>query len=184
MTKFYKLYSLLLLIGAFTIASGTAFAQGTTGFDPAKIRAGVGLNYATEISTVGLTFTGIYEIDETWEGAFAYNYFFEQDYLKWSVFDFDGHYIFHEVNSELNVYGLAGLSITRWSVNMPAETVSYYGQTFTTPGYSASDSNFGFNLGVGANYVLTELLNVAPELRYTFKEGGYLRVGATLQYKF
>lgn len=36
MTKLYQLYSLLLLIGAFTMASGTASAQGseTTGFAP------------------------------------------------------------------------------------------------------------------------------------------------------
>ena len=165
----------------FILFASSSYAQG---FDPGKIRAGLGLTYATEISTAGLTLTGVYEIDETWEGAFAYNYFFEQDYVKWSVFDFDGHYIFHEVSPELNVYGLAGLSFTSWSLDVPPSTFSYGEMSMTMPGFSDSGANIGLNLGVGANYSLNEVLNVAPELRYTVAEGGYLRIGATLQYKF
>lgn len=171
----------ILIILSFLLYANSSLAQG---FDPANIRAGAGLTYATEIGTVGLTFTGIYEIDETWEGAFAYNHFFEKDYVQWSVFDFDGHYLFHEVSPELNVYGLAGLSITRWSIDMPPTTITYFGQTTTIPGQRKSDSDFGLNLGIGANYSLTEVLNIAPELRYTVRDGGYLRIGATAQYKF
>jgi hypothetical protein len=171
----------IFILFAFILYVSSSYAQG---FDPAKVRVGAGLAYATEISTAGLTLTGIYEIDETWEGAFAYNHFFEKDYVKWSVFDFDGHYIFHEANSALNVYGLAGLSITRWSIDMPSTTTDTPFGPMTVPGYTDSDSNFGLNLGVGANYSLTDLLNVAPELRYTITNGGYLRIGATVQYKF
>lgn len=172
----------ILIILAFMLYAGSSFAQG---FDPANIRAGAGLTYATEIGTIGLTLTGVYEIDQTWEGAFGFNYFFETNNVQWSVFDFDGHYLFHEVSPELNVYGLAGLSITRWSVEIPGiTTTSGWGPSFTTDPITDSGSDFGFNLGVGANYSLNEVLNIAPELRYTVREGGYLRIGATAQYKF
>lgn len=156
-------------------------------FNPANIRLGGGLSYASRVSNAGLTLTGVYEVNRQWEGALSYSYFFEKNYTRWSAFDIDGHYIFHEVSNQLNVYGLGGLSIARVAVIAPE--MSYTnpmtgGEVVVSPEQTISNSYAGLNLGVGANYALTDVLNIAPELRYTIMSGGYLRIGATLQYKF
>lgn len=169
--------------GIFTILAIMLFIGGSyaqSGFNTGNLRAGAGLNYASEISTVGLTFAGVYEVTPEWEASIQFTHFFENNFVKWSVFDFDGHYVFHQASENLSLYGLAGLAITRFSISIPEQ--SYMGMVI--PGSTYSDSNLGLNLGLGANLGLTEVLNLAPELRYTVREGGYLRVGATLQYMF
>ena len=167
----FTLLALLLFIGS-------SYAQ--NGFHSGNLRLGAGFNYASEISTAGFTLAGVYEIAPEWEGAIQFTHFFERDYVKWSVVDFDGHYIFHQVNPQLNVYGLAGVSLTRYSVTIPEQ--SFWGMVI--PESKSSDSNLGLNVGLGANLGLTSLLNLAPELRYTLRDGGYVRIGGTLQYMF
>ncbi len=168
----------IFILFALLLIAGSSFAQ--SGFNSENLRIGAGFNYASEISTAGLSLTGIYEFSPQLEGSVQFTHFFEKDYVKWSVFDFDGHYIFHSVNPTFNVYGLAGLAITRYTLTIPAQ--SFWGVEI--PETSDSGSNIGLNLGVGANLGLTEQLNLAPELRYTITDGGYVRFGATLQYMF
>lgn len=163
----------------------SSYAQ--SGFDPANLRVGAGLSYATGISNAGLSLAGVYEVNKQWEGALGYSYFFEKNFVKLSVLDFDGHYIFHNEGDQLNIYGLGGLSITRIAMVVPeiASINPMTGEKFVmSPEQTDSNSYAGLNLGVGANYSLTDVLNIAPELRYTIMRGGYLRLGATLQYKF
>jgi len=54
----------------------------------------------------------------------------------------------------------------------------------STPEVSESGTETGLNLGVGANYKLSDKLNLAPEIRYTIMNGSYLRIGASVQYFF
>jgi len=76
-----------------------------------KFLIGAGLNYATDISNIGLSVDGTYLINEDWEAAAGFTYFFEKNYVNWSMLDFDGHYVFHN-NNGLIAYGLAGLNVT------------------------------------------------------------------------
>jgi len=167
--------SILLLVAV--VLSCNVFAQS---FDSSKIRAGAGLVYATEIGNIGINFNGVYAFNDTWEGAFGYSHIFEKDNTTWNIFDFDAHYVFHKQDDKLNFYGIGGLAITAWKTDVPA--INFMG--YETPSVSASDSELGFNLGVGANYSLTDKLNLAPEARFTIMDDSYFRIGASLQYKF
>ena len=49
---------------------------------------------------------------------------------------------------------------------------------------TGKDTSIGLNLGVGANYKLTDNLNLAPEMRFTVMDGSYFRIGVAVQYMF
>ncbi len=168
-----------LILSAFVLcATLTGYSQS---FDVANLRVGGGLYYATEIKNVGLTLNGAYAITDQWAAALSFTHIFEKNYVKWNILDLDGHYVFYQSDNNLNVYGLAGMSISFWKITFPAMN---FGYGMTTPEIITTGSNIGMNLGVGANYPLTDNLNLAPELRFTIIEGSYLRIGATLQYMF
>ncbi|MEN8139542.1 MAG: outer membrane beta-barrel protein [Bacteroidota bacterium] len=160
------------------LLSVSSFSQS---FDASKLRAGGGLFFVSDINNVGLTVNGAYEINAQWEAAIAFTHIFEKDYVKWNMLDFDAHYNFYQHNDKLNVYGLAGLGLTFWKVTIPAMD---FGYGFSTPEMTENGTDVGFNIGVGANYKLTDKLNLAPEARFTVAEGSFFRVGATLQYMF
>jgi hypothetical protein len=175
-----------ILILLAIVLSANVFAQE---FDLTKLRAGAGLVYATEIDNIGINLNGAYSITEEWEASLGFSHIFEKDYMSYNVIDLDGHYVFHQENENLNFYGLAGLGFTFWKVNVPAQTVTesvpMFGEmSMEVPGYEDNGTKVGLSLGVGLNYKLTDVLNLAPELRYTIMDGSYLRIGASVQYMF
>ncbi len=158
-------------------------------FDLTKLRTGAGLSYASEINNIGVNLNGSYSITDEWEGALGFTHIFRKDYQSYNILDFDAHYIFHQQNEQLNFYGIGGLGFTFWNVNVPSRTVTenvpYAGEiSVEVPGFKDNGSEIGLNLGIGANYKLSEELNLAPELRYTIMDGSYLRIGASIQYSF
>ncbi|WP_075604032.1 outer membrane beta-barrel protein [Saccharicrinis aurantiacus] len=158
-------------------------------FDITKLRAGGGLVYATDIGNIGINLNAAYSITEEWEGAFAFSHIFRKDYTSFNVIDLDGHYIFHVEDEKLSFYGIGGLGFTFWNVDVPTQTITenvpMFGEmTMEVPGYKDNGSKVGLNIGIGANYKLSETLNLAPEMRYTIMNGGYLRIGASVQYLF
>lgn len=167
-----------LLITFVALLSFNAFAQ--SGFESSKLRAGVGLIYATEIDNVGLTLNGTYKLTSFWEGSVAFTHVFKNNYSTWNILDLDAHYIFYDNESKLNVYGLAGLGLTFWKVKTDAIIVPGY----SIPEQTVSGTEVGLNVGVGMNYKISDRLNLAPEIRYTIMDGSYLRFGASLQYMF
>lgn len=166
-----------ILIAFTLILSSNLFAQS---FDASKLRAGAGLVYASEIGNIGITINGVYSFTEQWEGAFAYSHIFEKNYATFNIFDFDAHYVFHQMDEKMNFYGIGGLAITSTKVEIPAIDTGFG----VLPGTSASDSSVGLNIGVGMNYKINEVLNLAPEARFTIMDGSYFRIGASLQYMF
>ncbi|WP_075601801.1 outer membrane beta-barrel protein [Saccharicrinis aurantiacus] len=149
-------------------------------FDSSRIRAGAGLVFATDIGNIGLTFDGVYEFTSEWEGSFSYSHIFKKDYVSFNIFDFDAHYVFYQHDENLNVYGIGGLGLTSAKVSVPS--MNYGG--FTTPAVSSSDTSLGLNIGIGANYKLSEQFNLAPEMKLTITDGTYFRIGAAVQYLF
>ena len=168
----------ILFFSLTLILSTNLFSQS---FDVANLRAGGGLVFATEIKNIGLTFNGTYEITEQWEGALAFSHIFKKDYVSYNVLDLDGHFVFYQHDEKLNVFGLAGLGFTFWKVTIPAMDL---GWGMSTPETTTKGTEVGLNLGVGANYKITDKLNLAPEMRFTVMDGSYFRIGATLQYMF
>lgn len=155
-----------------------SFSQG---FETQKLRAGAGLFYASDINNIGLNINAAYEINDLWEAAVGYSYFFEKDYLTWSVLDLDAHYNFYTDGSKMTAYGLAGLAINFAKVTIPEINM---GGGVVIPETTSKDSSVGLNLGVGVNYGLTDQLNLAPEFRVVLADGSYVRIGAMIQYLF
>ncbi len=165
-----KRLTLVLLI-AF-VSLGT-YAQT---FDVSRLRAGAGFVYASDINNLGITFNGVYNLNDIWEGSLGITHIFPNNNFQYTILDFDAHYIFYKANEELNFYGIGGIGFTfgKWDNYYPNGT--RYGTT--------SNTEVGLNIGAGMNYKLTDFLNLAPEVRLTISDGSYARIGATVQYMF
>ena len=104
------------------------------------------------------------------EGSFTY--FLEKDYLSMWDLSINGHYLI-PVADKITVYPLAGLGMLGWKAD--------YGFGIG----SVSDSEFGFNLGGGCDFKLSDRLILNAELKY--KIGGdldRLLLSAGIAYKF
>ncbi len=141
-----------------------------------NISAGGGLNYATDIGTIGISINGKYTINEKIQIAPSFIYYFEKDFVSWSALDVDGHYIFSNTNG-FDIYGIAGLGMTFTSITI--DMGPFFGGE-----QSYSESNFGVNLGVGASKNIAAKLDVFGEAKYTIASGGYMKIGAGVLYQF
>jgi outer membrane protein X len=113
------------------------------------------------------------------EGSFAY--FFEKDMISMWDLSVNVHYLF-SVADKLTVYPLAGLGILGASVDVPEIDLGEWG---SAGGGSASDSEFGFNLGGGLDYQFTDKIGGNVELRYKIgDEWNRLLISAGVTYKF
>ncbi len=168
-----KRLTLVLLI-AF-VSLGT-YAQT---FDVSRLRAGAGFVYASDINNLGITFNGVYNLNDVWEGSLGITHIFPNNNLKYTVLDFDAHYIFYKANQELNFYGIGGLSFNFWKLDLPTYRIGDF-----VYGGSTNGTEVGLNIGAGLNFKLTDFLNLAPEVRFTIMDGSYARIGATVQYMF
>ncbi len=142
-----------------------------------KILGGIGLNYTSNISSMGISAKGVYLIDDVWEASAAFTYLFENNYTNWSMLDLDGHYVFSSDESKA-FYGLAGLNFTFWKVQLPTQYESFFGNS------GISGTEVGLNLGVGGRYTLSDKLNLVGEVKYTLGGFGFLTIGAGVLYSF
>ncbi len=163
MKKLFTVFVLFLLIGVVNESK-------------AQFSIGPGATFATDISGLGLSANGLYQIDDTWAVSGAFTYFLEKDHLKWTAVDFNANYNLTELSGIGQLYGIGGVNITSVSIDLPTIDLGGFGSA----GGSASSSNFGVNLGAGVNIALSEKMVLAPELTYTLSSGGYLRIGAKL----
>jgi hypothetical protein len=154
----------------------------------AQISVGGGLWYGTDINNLGISVNGKYDINEQWAAAPSFTYFLEKDYLKWSVLDLDVNYAITELENVGSLYGIGGLAITFWKVDFgndyhidtDMEEYGDYDFGYDDFASDASSSDIGINLGVGLKIAASENLAIAPEIKYTISNGGYLRVGAKI----
>lgn len=157
----------LLLLVALLLTTGV-FAQKT---ELNKFRAGFGTVYASEINNLGYALNGIYTVDDKWEAELAFTHIFKKKQLGYNVLDFNVHYVFVHPSDELSLYGLTGLGFN--FLRLGDGDKDYY-----------TDTRLGLNLGLGANYTITDKLSLVPQLCYTFSETGYTRIGVSIQYHF
>ena len=146
----------------------------------AQISVGGGLWYGSDINSIGISANGKYAIDENWSAAAGFTYFLEKDYVKWSALDFDANYNITELENVGTLYGIGGLSITFWSFDYDGGTIDMGEFGSYDLDLDASGSDVGVNLGLGLNIAASEKLAIAPEIKYTISDGGYLRIGAKI----
>lgn len=156
----------------------------TTQAQDSKILAGAGLKYATEISTMGIEAKGVYLINEIWEAAPAFTYYFKKNDLNWSTLDFDAHYVFSS-DDKSTFYAIGGLNVTFMKYSYDEEYGEYadFIGGFASDG-SYSDSNVGFNLGVGSRFAISDKMYFTADLKYTIGNADYLSVGVGVLYHF
>lgn len=168
-----------------------------------KIMAGGGLDYASEIKNIGLSLKGVYLINDNWEGAAGFTYYFKKNYTTWSALNFDGHYVF-SANETMNFYALGGLNVTfykikidgvtydlgsEWGTEYPVDEYSEYNpyaelQSSLNSSLESSGSEVGVNVGIGGRYALTESLYLNGEAKYTIGGADYFNIGVGILYHF
>ena len=136
-----------------------------------KLRAGLGVVYASKIENFGLSLDGIYSFTDNWEGELALTHVFKKDDVKYNVVDLNARYNFVRPVKNLAIYGLGGLALN--FVWLSDDGKSSYTQT-----------KVGFNLGLGATYRLTDKLSLAPQACCMFSDDRYYRYGLAVQYQF
>ena len=113
------------------------------------------------------------------EGAF--NYFLEKDLVSMWDLGLNVHYLI-PVGEKLVFYPLAGAGVLGSKVNIPSIDLGEYG---SVGGGSASDSQFGFNVGVGIDFKLTEKLFLNLEAKYKISDvWNRLLVSAGIGFRF
>lgn len=179
-----KKINILLILGAIFLSLNT-MAQDS------KILAGVRLNYASDIESLGITAEGTYLINDTWEAGAGFTYFLPSDNGVWgdwnySALDVDAHYVL--VDDAVKVYALAGINMTFLSYDFSYESYDYNyitGEMYTTTVEdSYSDSYIGFNVGAGIRYPLSDKLSLKGLAKYTIGDVDYITFGAGVLYHF
>ena len=137
----------LMMIAAMMLMSIGAFAQG-------KMAVGANLGYAAYgdgYNPMGIGAKFQYEFVENIRGELAYNYWFPKDKAGIMDFDLNFQYLL-PVAEDIKIYPLAG-------VNLALQ----HGDA-----YKEKESIFGFNVGVGAEYYLSEQLKLNLDIKYQY----------------
>ena len=128
----------------------------------AQIRIGGFLGFGSEVEQAGLGINGEFIISEKVGISPNLLFYFPKKNgpYKTSFWELNGNVNYYFLNDQpVSVYGLAGLNITNVKVKYDA-----FGSD-----YSNSDSEFGLNLGLGANFHVGNILPFA-ELKYTISD--------------
>lgn len=139
----------LLLIVALIVVSMSAYSQ--TGTKSLMLKAG----YQTDYKRFGLGVEGRYNITENIRLAPDVTFFFPNDHLTGLDINVNAHYVFN-IQDGLSLYPLAGIGVIN--------------NRFSYQGYSNGSTDFGFNLGAGASYDLSDNSYVNFEFKYTFQD--------------
>ncbi|WP_370089783.1 hypothetical protein [Ekhidna sp.] len=102
----------------------------------AQSRVGAGLAYGSQIESAGIGVNGEFAASDQINVAPSFIYYFKKNNVTWWELNGNINYIFSENNA--TIYGIAGLNLTGFKVD--------------TGFGSASDSELGLNLGIGANF--------------------------------
>ena len=142
----------LMMIAAMMLMTIGAFAQqGTTSIGVNLGYAGYGNSY----NPFGIGAKVQYEFIDNWRGEFAYNYWFPKDKAGVMDFNLNVQYLF-PVAENIKIYPMAGFTLGM--THGEALKDAFDGQQ-TIP---------GFNVGVGAEYLLTPELKVNADIKYEY----------------
>ena len=136
-----------LMIAFMALMSTTMFAQQGATWVGANVNYGLDSDY----KNLGFGAKVQYEFIDNFRAEASFNYFLKKDYCTmWDV-NLNVHYLIH-AGDKLTIYPLVGLTLLDTKV-----------EVF---GVSASDSNFGANVGAGIEYPLTDGIKLNVEGKY------------------
>jgi outer membrane immunogenic protein len=147
------------MLATFTATAALALAANDAAAEP---RVGAALVYGTEIEEVGLQLNGYYGLDQVpglRVGA-EFTYFFVGDPVTFWTIDLNAQYRFIEPGP-FGAYGIAGLDIAHGSVDIDLGPLG---------DESTSSTDIGLNLGIGAEYAVTENVELFAEVKYVISD--------------
>lgn len=118
------------------------------------------LNYGTEIESLGVGLRAQYGFGVHTRGVAEYKYFIDRHNLSAWELNADLHYVFGS-SDELLFYPLAGVKFTRWTYDSARGNLP---EGFPVEKYSKN--RIGLNMGVGAQFALSEKTFIQPEIKY------------------
>ncbi len=170
----------------------------------AQFSVGVGLNYATDLGSIGISAQAAYDFTEEWAATADFTYYLEKDNMKWTTVDLNANYSFTDLGNTGKLYGIAGMSYLNCSIDYDFDIPNGGGDhpdfpDFPEPGSDIpgvddvlnnlkdaaedSSSKIGVNLGLGLKMDLSEKMLLCPELLYSSAYSGHFRFGAKLMFK-
>lgn len=143
-----RLMKRMAMVVVMALSTAFLFAQ-----EKGEMGAGVNLSYGTKsgFSNFGIGAKFQYNILDKLRIEPSANYFLKKDYVSMWDINANVHYLFG-LGEKFNLYPLAGLAFVGWKAGDGE--------------YSVSDTKFGFNIGAGGEYLLTEKLALNLEIKY------------------
>ena len=161
--------SLLAMVVAFVSISASA-QQGEKAL-------GLNLSYGTDHKAIGIGVKGQYGLTDALRAEAAFDYFLKKEGLSMWDINVNLHYLF-PITEQFKVYPLAGIAFTNWTSDFgDGDDYDYdydwnfsktraWDDDYDYEGGSSSTSKFGFNIGAGLQYDLTEKLRINFEAKY------------------
>lgn len=152
-----------------TVVSLTASAQ---------TRVGGLLGYGSEIESLALGAVGEFMIKENMGISPQVVFFFgkKQGDVKSSMWEINGNFNYYFLQENIDLYGILGLNIASYKVKYDGPAL---------PGFSASasDTEIGLNLGLGANFpVSNDSILPFAELKYVISDFDQLAIFAGVKF--
>lgn len=142
-----------------------------SGYDTDGLQFGGNLIYGSKWEGFGLGGRLFYGFNGNMRFDLSYHWYFEKDHVNLSDVNLNFHYLF-PVADRILAYPLAGATIMQAKVDVPGMG-------------STSSSEFGFNLGGGAQYEVADNLALDAEIKFQSVKGiDQLAVTAGIIYKF
>ena len=165
---------ILTLICALVLGMGVSQAQ----VHEAQTAVGANLVYGTEIKSPGVGARFQYGVLDQLRTEVGFNYFFEHKHNScWDV-NINAHYLLNVWNQKVYIYPIVGINYTMMKYGRHTEE---HGTVVA----SDEDNHISFNVGLGAEYELTEHIGVNLEYRHTIiRSVDQGVIGAGINYKF
>lgn len=119
--------------------------------------------YPDNVSFIGLGAKFRYNVMDPLRLEASFTYYLPKDEMSLWDFSADAQWLF-PVSDKITLYPAAGLGMYGVKVDIPTVDLGEFG---SYGGGSASDSEFGLNIGGGADFRLSEKTAITAQLKYS-----------------
>lgn len=164
---------ILTLVCALVLGMGVSQAQ----VREAQTAVGANLVYGTEIESLGVGARFQYGVLDQLRTEVGFNHFFEHNHTScWDV-NINAHYLLGVWEQKVYLYPIVGINYTMMKFGKHLE------DNVEVP--SDEENHIGLNVGLGAEYELTDHIGVTLEYRHTIvRKVDQGVIGLGLNYKF
>ncbi len=118
--------------------------------------------YPDNVSFIGLGAKFRYNVTDPLRLEAAFTYFLPKDKMSLWDFSVDGQWLF-PLSDKITLYPAAGIGMYGVKVDIPTIDLGEFG---SYGGGDASDTEFGLNIGGGADFRLSEKAAITAQLKY------------------